>query len=275
MKSILIVKNKNRGKEISINCITFPGGEINVSVDIKELIKFVGSTITITAWLKDSDGLIALAQLKSIFDDYGVREINLVMGYFPYARQDRICNVGESLAIKVFANIINSLNFSNVTIFDPHSDVTPALIDRVRVIGKLNIIRSIENNFDCFVAPDAGATKEVQKLASYFEVEFIQGMKERNTKTGEISDFKYYGDVEGKKLLIVDDICDGGGTFIGLAESLKKGNPKGISLYITHGIFTKGFIVLAQHFDKIYTTNSFHEALCLSDNEKLECIYKI
>jgi len=163
MKSLIRLKSK--GKLIKINQMVFPGGEINVSIDDVDL----DSEVTITAWLHDSDGLVALAQLKSILDCHQVKQTRFILGYVPYARQDRICNEGESLAIKVFADMINAMNFSEVVIIDPHSDVTPALLDRVSVISKSDLLKSISMaNIDCFIAPDAGASKEVQKLAIEF-----------------------------------------------------------------------------------------------------------
>lgn len=269
MKSTLELRNNGRSTPMNINVITFPGGEINVSVPVMLL----ESSVTITVWLKDSDGVMALAQLKSILDGHCVKDITLAMGYVPYARQDRICNKGESLSIKVFTGIINSLNFSKVIILDPHSDVTTALLDRVSVIDKADIFEFMPNDFDCFVAPDAGATKEVQKLAASHGVEFIQGVKKRDTETGELSGFDYHGLIAGKNLLIVDDLCDGGGTFLGLAEKLSYGKPASISLYVSHGMFTKGVELVKQHFKTIYTTNSFIKDI--NSNSLINCIYEI
>jgi len=55
----------------------------------------------------------------------------------------------------------------------------------------------------------------------------------------------------------VDDICDGGGTFIGLAKALKQKNAGNLYLAVSHGIFSKGFNELNKHFTKIFTTDSF------------------
>ena len=65
--------------------------------------------------------------------------------------------------------------------------------------------------------------------------------------------------MEGSDILIVDDICDGGRTFIGLAEELKKKNAGDLYLFVTHGIFSQGFSELKKHFKKIFSTNSFND----------------
>lgn len=270
MKSKLLINNGGRDETVFVS--NFPGGEVNVSLPNIT----INDNIFIKVWLHDSEGVIALAQLKSILDDMHIKNIKLLMGYVPYARQDRVCNKGESLAIKVFANLINEMNFSQVIIVDPHSDVTPALLNNVRIVDKSHIFhsRNIDlSKIDCLVAPDAGASKEVQKLCQYFNKSFIQGAKIRDPSTGELSGFSYQGNVAGKRLLIVDDICDGGGTFVGLASELKKGKPESIQLYVTHGMFTKGLNLLQSLFDRIYTTNTY-----ISDiykNAGVKCLYKL
>jgi ribose-phosphate pyrophosphokinase len=88
----------------------------------------------------------------------------------------------------------------------------------------------------------------------------VECSKSRDVKTGKLTGFKVYAeDLEGKDCLIVDDICDGGGTFIGLAGELKKKNAGNLYLAVTHGIFSKGFEELEKCFDKIFTTDSFKE----------------
>mgnify|MGYP000371171909 CR=1 FL=1 len=138
---LILVDFEMNNIDIGLSITNFPGGEINVITDpdkIEGLDDEVGYGIK--AWIHDSDGLIALAQLSAILRSKGMTNLNLILGYVPYARQDRICNNGESLAIKVFTNFINSLNFTCVLIFDPHSDVTPALINSVCTFSKEEIL---------------------------------------------------------------------------------------------------------------------------------------
>ena len=252
---------------IPVEYLTFPGGEVHPKI----LTTGIADFVKIKAWIKDSDGLITLCLLKSILDDMGQQQVGLDLGYIPYSRQDRITQVGEPLSIKVFANIINSLNFGYVKLLDPHSDVTSALINDALIVNKQMLFHKMHEKFDCYVAPDFGASKEVQKLAASKNVEFIQGYKIRDTYTGELSDFGYYGNVADKNILIVDDLCDGGGTFCGLAKELLKDKPASMSLYVTHGMFTKGISLLGSYFRSIYTTNSFNREL----DPVIKCIYKI
>lgn len=260
------VNGKNHTTLYEPELFVFSGGEVSVKLPERSYPHYA-ETITIYARLMDSDMVMCLVNLvDALRTRFGDCTMNLFMGYIPYARQDRVCNKGESLAIKNFTNIINSLNFSKVYVADPHSDVAPALIDNVRIkpveqILAANFELSIrlrqESNL-VLVSPDYGATKKVQKVSKYFGgIPVVQGTKERDLATGALTGFDLYGDVNGKHCFIVDDIGDGMGTFLGLAKILKERGATGISIYVSHGIFSKGMKILDGIFDTVYTTNSF------------------
>ena len=162
--------------------------------------------------------------------------VNLFLPYFPGARQDRVMNSGESLTVKVYADIINAMKFDLVTILDPHSEVAPALINNCDVIDNHKFVRQCINDI-CgidksisdlvYVSPDAGAQKKIYNLKRqidlYSKSSLVKCDKKRDVVNGNLSGFEVYADdLEGKSCLLIDDICDGGGTFIGLAEELKK-----------------------------------------------------
>lgn len=256
----------------------FSGGEINVTIPPLKLNFY--RHIFVEATIMDAEGLMTLAMIKDAIgrDVAEAADIHLRLGYVPYARQDRVCNRGEALSIKVFCSMINNMNFKSVTILDPHSDVTPALLDRCQVIEPTSVLDRYEGLTGdllrgevTLVAPDAGSTKKVEKVSQHYGgIEIIQGMKKRDVKTGKLSGFEYYGDVDGKDLLIVDDIIDGGFTFIGLTRKLKEGGAKTVSLYASHGIFSKGIDVLLEGgIDNIYTTDSCNSGI---EHGKLEVI---
>ena len=144
--------------------------------------------------------------------------LHLNMPYVPYARQDRVCNPGEALSAKVFCDLINGQAYASVTIADPHSDVVPALLDRVSVVDASVMLAEVlqQSAFArgvTLLAPDAGARKRVQQLAKKLEVEHIAfADKVRDTKTGRISGTSVSSDLPHLPILVVDDICDGGRT---------------------------------------------------------------
>lgn len=226
---------------------TFNGGEEHVKFP-QELNP--PHNIQVMAYIKDSAGIMQLAMIKDALDglNWDGVPISLRLPYIPYARQDRRCDHGEAFGLKTFANILNGMAFSSVTVSDPHSDVAPALINNSQVFDQLlgfsqmDMFRGGFDSDDTIIcAPDGGAIKKAYKVAERFSKEFISAEKIRDVKTGQILHTQVNcGDLTGKTVWMVDDICDGSMTFMKLAEALKDKGAKEVNLYITHGIFSKG-----------------------------------
>jgi len=109
------------------------------------------------------------------------------------------------------------------------------------------------------VSPDAGSNKKIFDLAKSigYDGEIIRCDKLRDISTGKIIEtIVYHDDLCGKDAIIVDDILDGGKTFIEIAKVLKQKNVGKIYLIVTHGIFSNGYAELGEYFEQIYTTNS-------------------
>lgn len=244
---------------IEYNYFTFSGGEphIKIITDLKGV-----SEVTITHRIQSFNDLGILLLATNALKNMDVKKIKVLLPYFPAARQDRLMQTGEPLSVKVYADIINTQNYESVTIFDPHSEVAPAVLNNCKVIDNHAFIRQITQQLPddlLLVSPDGGALKKIYKVAAHLQkYEVIEGSKSRNVRTGELTGFKVYAeDLKGKDCLVVDDICDGGGTFLGLAQELKAKNAGNLYLAVSHGIFSRGFEDLEKVFTKIYTTDSF------------------
>lgn len=257
-----------KGTEIEFDSFTFSGGEPHIKIkSVIDKSKEVTVTHRINSFNDFGLLLIAIDALKRM----QIEKINVFIPYFPAARQDRLMIEGEPLTVKVYAQLLNAQNLNKITVFDPHSEVTPALLDNCEAVNNHEFIKQVRNKIssDLFlISPDGGALKKIYKVAAYLQdFEVIECSKSRDVKTGKLSGFKVYADdLKGKDCLIVDDICDGGGTFIGLANELKAKNADNLYLAVSHGIFNKGFEELNKYFSKIYTTNSFKD---LSDEENV------
>ncbi len=255
------------------DAFVFSGGEQHVRFEEDA----IGGDITVTARVMSANDIIGLLLIKDALDRMGEHDsIELVIPYWPYARQDRVCSPGEALSTAVMARLINSAKFDSVTIYDAHSDVSPALIDNVENVSISDLFESVRLGKEyelTLVSPDAGAAKKVMDLSKVINAaDVIVAGKVRDVKTGDIMRTDVYADadrIEGKDLMIVDDICDGGRTFLELAKVLKKSNPKSITLYVTHGIFSKGIDVFDGFIDKIITTDSICQ---FKSNDKLTVI---
>lgn len=247
-------------KEIEFQSFIFSGGEPHIKIkpdfDVSE-------TVTITHRINSFNDFGLLLLAVDALKRMDVKLINVFIPYFPAARQDRVMIAGEPLSVKVYADILNSLRLNKITVFDAHSEVTSALLDNCEVILNhdfiAQVLKKIGNDVK-LISPDGGALKKIYKVSEYLGgIDVVECSKSRDVKTGKLSGFKVYDDdLQGMDCLIVDDICDGGGTFIGLAEELKKKNAGKLYLAVSHGIFNKGFESM-KAFEKIFTTDSFRE----------------
>jgi len=245
---------------ISFQNFTFSGGEPHIKIEPNF---DVAQKVTITHRLNSFNDLGLLCIAVDALRRMGVKDTELFIPYFPAARQDRVMVKGEPLSVKVYADIINGMQFNKVYVFDAHSEVTPALVNNCEVITNHTFIEAVVKaigNSVKLISPDGGALKKIYKVSEFLGgVEVVECSKSRDVKTGRLSGFKVYNDdLQGADCLIVDDICDGGGTFVGLAEELKNKNAGKLYLAVSHGIFNKGFEVL-DCFEKIFTTNSFKD----------------
>lgn len=249
--------------------LKFNGGEIQVRIsDTSNLWRTRDFPVEIFANLTDSDTIMELVNLVDAFRriEPTIR-LRLVAPYFPYARQDRVCVPGESLAVSAMASIINLLNFERVEVWDAHSDVTPAVVRNTVNVPAAAFLDSVllghEDEY-VLIAPDAGAGKErVPSAAHKYRLPMFTAEKHRDPYTGQILSVSIKIDpkVVGKrKFLMLDDLCDGGMSFIKLAEQLKlvRHENNEIELYVTHGIFSKGVAVLHDAgISRVYSANVF------------------
>lgn len=250
------------GDEIEYELFQFSGGEWHIK--IKNPFPNQHAEICVTHRVNNGECLMQLLIAVDALRNLNVGNIHLIMPYIPYARQDRKCYSGESFSLKVFCSVINSMNFSSVTVIDSHSDVAPALLNNCINISNREYIKDIVYaDFDekpILISPDAGSNKKCNKLAIELELDLVKCDKVRDVKTGELSGFEAFSNnLFGRDCLIVDDICDGGGTFIGLAKELKAKNAGKLHLFTTHGIYSKGFEIFKGVFDTIYCTNSIKD----------------
>jgi ribose-phosphate pyrophosphokinase len=250
---------------MKVERFNFPGGEVHVRTSELE----EGETAHITHFIRTSDDVMALFLVTDAVRRSGKTKIHLTLPYIPYARQDRVAVEGEPLSIKVFADMINAQNYESVTIWDPHSDVTPALINRCKIVYQHEIV--IKNKEvmgitpdTVLVCPDAGARKKTLRLAVELGLgnQIIFADKVRDVVTGKITGTTLGGLPEGnypldRDFMIVDDIGDGCFTFTELAKLLIPLTTGKVKLYVTHGVFSKGVGVFNGLVHEVYTPNSW------------------
>lgn len=227
-------------------------------------------TIAVTADIRDGEIMelsLLTSALAGLFKGTLPRT-ELILPYLPYSRADRRFIEGDSDSLRTFGFLIGKLGYNTIKTLDVHSD---AAFDHVPNIAAYDAETYIEKAIDdigreglALVLPDEGASRY---RLDHFNLPVFQGVKKRDVATGQLSGFSIDPNVAAyDKILIVDDICDGGGTFVGLAQCIDKLAPEvELFLYVTHGIFSKGFETLAQFFEGIYTTDTRSNAETLNN----------
>ncbi len=196
-------------------------------------------------WEFSQEGeFLHIAQLKDLLDSYGI-DAALRIKYLPYGRQDKKVGNNTTFALRTFAKLLNSLQFNEVVIHDPHSLIAIELIDNSRAVYPMyelvTAIQLTDADYVCY--PDKGALLKYSKIYPY---EYSYGEKVRDQLTGHITSYELFGESAGKTVLIVDDICDGGMTFKLLAKQLLDAGAKEVHLFVTHGIFSNGLRTLKE-----------------------------
>ena len=240
----------------------FSGGECHVRF-LEPF--FENDQVSIHTRLNSSDDVMTLCLAVDALRHYGVQYIEAFIPYLPYARQDRVMVSGEPLSVKVFARIINSLKLNRVTVFDAHSDVSVALLDNCCNVSNHDMVNTFIKSMGLtdyvLVSPDLGAYKKVDKLAHKinYRNNIATGIKIRDLVSGQIikSDVMC-GVLDGRACVIVDDICDGGRTFIELAKALRSKGAGLLYLCVSHGIFSHNALecLLEAGFTHVLSTNS-------------------
>lgn len=243
----------------------FPDGCVgidinNLSMDVQQRQKVDLVLVDIRFGSKEqlNDDIMALVfATRRIRKEYPLAKMMLNMPYIPYSRQDRPCNNGEGNSIADFADVINMLKYDVVAVLDPHSNVSPAVLHNCQVFDQLTAFGQIKPSFRewTIVAPDAGATKKCEEFAKAVGAAGVLTChKTREMSTGKITGLEFNQKVDPQgKFLVLDDICDGGRTFIELAKMFGECD---LELAVTHGIFSKGVDIVTDWYDHVYTTDS-------------------
>lgn len=275
MKTLDLTNLEN--SDIKYKVSKFPDGQQAITLDLENTnFDSEAQSVTIKSRLNsflDLELIVcanqALLELGVKHHSFRLKDIDLYTPFFIGGRSDRKFLNGQSNYLKtVIAPIINLQKFSRVTILDPHSDVLEACVDNFQKITNVNFAKEAIDDINSditLVSPDAGALKKIYDVATAVDCsDIIVANKLRDLKTGKIirTDVPNLDHEPGSKtFVIVDDICDGGRTFVEIAKTIRDVRAKSIYndkiyLVVTHGIFTAGFEELEKWFTGVYTTNS-------------------
>lgn len=260
----LYVKTKEGWSTHSfLEIFTFPGGEPHVRIKEGGYPFKAEAHIAVVRQPTMAD-LITLPLLREFIREELGENFYLALPYVPFARADRGAPGG---ALFVGEYITEFVLPDKLVILDPHSNVVcqnlwtesgdnPTLLPLPKIVHEA----TLHQEYVGIIAPDKGAHDRAKAVADYMHLPVYQAGKTRDFKTGALSGFECEELPKEGTLLLVDDICDGGGTFIGLADTLLKTQnvePHRLDLWVSHGIFSKGLSGLTQKFGTVYTTDSW------------------
>lgn len=194
-------------------------------------------------------------------------------------RCDRRFSLDRPFTLKIAADVINSFNAQKVVVVEPHSERTLQLINNaIEYNFTLEYAKMLQkdNPNMKFIAPDAGAMTRYNETGICFCGNFE---KKRDLTTGRILSLEFKTTLPEHAIItkddtvcIIDDLCDGGGTFIMAGEYMRKNFPEGakLILVVTHAIQQSGLEKLAQVYDEVYISDSYKDwHAVLKDNPNI------
>lgn len=250
-------------KGVGYEVISFPDGEKHLKINKLDR----KDTVEIICRITNSDDLFLLMQLSDILNRQCVCVEKITIPYLMTMRCDRLFSFEQPFSLKIVADVINSFNAKKVVIIEPHSSACLDLIKnseaRYTSKGLLEYPTTV-----CF--PDKGAF--TRYASNMLMRPYIVCSKVRDVKTGKITSFsidKVCEYKEGNEIIVVDDLCDGGGTFVGIAVKLRELKPSKLILAVTHAVQKEGIERVSGFYDKVIITNSYKDWDNLPNNVEI------
>lgn len=265
---ILNLINKEKS-DISYSISRFPDGEVQITLD---RINHKDGAL-VKCRITNAEELFIVMQVADILNRHAViwwLDIYYLMG----SRMDRVMDFNRPFTLRIMANVLNNLGASNVNVLAPHSDRS-YLEGFFQAVSIPKEVDKILDDFDgnsivysteyCLIVPDKGAYDRLGcGVRNYYLDNIVVVNKVRDIATGKIQKIEITNpDVvlsTNKKFIIVDDLCDGGGTFCGIAEEIRKIKPDAnLSIFVTHMVNPRGIENLSKNFDHVWFTNSYKD----------------
>jgi ribose-phosphate pyrophosphokinase len=235
----------------------FPDGEMYVRIGGR----LEGEDVVVVQSTRTDQDLVELLLLEDAVREAGARRVFVVVPYFGYARQDRRFFPGEPVSARTFCRHVE-LDADVVVTIDLHSSQTLSLFSKpaFEASGIPAIARLLrERPVDMLVSPDRGGVERARRMAQLLDKPWFALEKKRlDSEHVELSlPATFPGPIEGKHVVIVDDVISTGGTIVEAAKLLKKRGVGAISAACTHGLFLRdAFERIKAVSDEVYSTDT-------------------
>lgn len=224
-----------------------------------------------------NDNLMELIIILDALKRSDVKSITVIIPYYGYSRQDKKCHSRSPISARVVADILELNNIKRIVTLDLHSPQIQGFfnipVDNLfSSIIFLPYIKTFTNGITC-VSPDSGGLERVTHFAKKLDCSMSFCYKHR-TSPGEIGSMRLIGNVEGKDCLLIDDLCDSGGTLVKSADILKENGAISVNAFFTHPVLSNNAIekLTNSRIDNIYTTDSIPPSKNLLENNKFHIV---
>jgi ribose-phosphate pyrophosphokinase len=252
----IVACNSNRPlAEAAAACLNLPlcralvrrFADMEVFVEIQENVRGEDVFVLQSTSYPANDNLMELLIMIDALRRASARRITAVIPYFGYARQDRKSGSRTPISAKLVANLIVEAGAHRVLTMDLHAPQIQGFFD----IPVDNLFaaplfgRDIKERYDgrdlMIVSPDVGGVVRARLLATRLSVD-LAIIDKRRERAGVSEVMNVIGDVAGRHCILVDDICDSGGTLCNAAAALHANGASSVGVYITHGVLSGGAV---------------------------------
>jgi len=247
----------------NVNIQKFSDGEIGVAFEESIRGQFV---FLVQSTFSPTDNMMELLLMIDAAKRASAYKVIAVIPYYGYARQDRKDKPRVAIGSKLVANMLTAAGADRVVTMDLHApqiqgyfDIPVDHLDSSAIF--IPCIQSLKLDNLIFAAPDVGSANRIREVASYFEVDMVICDKHRK-RANEIASMVVIGDVTDRDVVLLDDICDTGGTLAKSAGLLKEKGARSVRAFCTHPVLS------GKAYDNI--NNSVLEELVVCDTIPLK-----
>lgn len=221
---------------------TFADQEIFVRID--ENVRGEDVFVIQSTSYPANDNLMQLLIMMDALRRASARRITAVIPYFGYARQDRKTDGRTPISAKLVANLISTAGADRVLTVDLHAGQIQGFFDipTDNLFGGPVMVDDIKERYGkekiIVVSPDVGGVVRARSLAKRLDDADLAIVDKRRPEAGKSEVMNIIGDVRGARCIMLDDMCDSGGTLANAAAALKEHGASSVSAYVTHGVLS-------------------------------------
>jgi ribose-phosphate pyrophosphokinase len=249
--------------------------DMEVFVEIHENMRGEDVFVLQSTSYPANDNLMELLITFDALRRSSARRVTAVIPYFGYARQDRKTAARTPISAKLVANLITQAGADRVLTLDLHAGQIQGFFDIPvdNLYAEKDFTLDIQARYRgrdiMIVSPDVGGVVRARQLATRLNCD-LAIIDKRRERAGVSEVMNVIGDVRGRDCIIIDDICDSGGTHCNAAEALMRNGAKSVSAYVTHGVLSGGAVarIAASPIETMTITDSIAatEAVRLARN---------